>query len=102
MIVFGTNNFSIKTYSLSDLQIADDTGRITIELRQKFFHVFWIPFFPIGQIWVMRMAGDSSKYVVPGEVQMQITTLGLEQSPPWYSFIGLIILGVVIVGARFF
>ncbi len=101
MIIFGTNNFSVKTLSLSDLQIADDNHSITIELRQRFFHVFWIPFFPIGQSWVMRRAHDTNKYMVPAEWEAKINELGYQQSPPWYSFIGLILAGVAVLWAAF-
>ena len=69
MIVYGHNNFLIKTVQPSELGIFDKSyNGITFELRQKYGHLFWIPFIPIGKIWVMRK-GDQHMYQCPNDIE---------------------------------
>ena len=66
-IVFGHNNFLIKSYTPAELGIppSDKLNGIVFEVRQHYFHLFWIPFFGIGKIYVIRRTGDSGMYQMP-------------------------------------
>jgi hypothetical protein len=54
-IVFGHNNFRVKAITPAEIGLIDaEYKNYMFELRQKYVHLFWIPIFPLGQIWVLR------------------------------------------------
>ncbi|MCX6182141.1 MAG: hypothetical protein NT150_09465 [Bacteroidetes bacterium] len=54
-IIFGTGSFKLVRNKPSELGLPFDLDKeMTIEKRQRYFHLFWIPFFSIGQIWVFK------------------------------------------------
>ncbi len=102
MIVFGHNNFHIKSFTASELNIPQEEGgnEISFEVRQRYAHIFWIPFFPIGKIWGMRRAGDSNLYQMPEEIKTLIKTQMGGVGTPWYSYSIFILL--MAAGAIYF
>ncbi len=58
MIVFGWNSFLIKSYILQEFGFfQNDLAYERVEHRQKYFHLMFIPFFPIGRFWAVRIDG---------------------------------------------
>ncbi len=96
MIVFGQNNFSIKKVTPKELGItSEDSEGFFFEIRQKYFHLFWIPTFGIGKLWVMRNQEDPDlMYEMSDEVKRLIHTKFVDIKSPWYTYIGLIIIGI--------
>ena len=99
MIVFGHNNFKIKTIKSSELDYSTDLRNQTfeIEVRQKYAHLFWIPFFPIGKIWGIRKENDPNLYEMPGSLKALIPE-HINVKTPWYSFALIVLAGVVFLG----
>lgn len=97
-IVFGWNELKIKEFKPEELGIYDQNAPpdLTIEARQKYFHLFWIPFFGIGKRWVARRGGDM--YKLSKEARDQIRASGVRVNSPWYTFSGLILIGLAVVG----
>lgn len=97
-IVFGWNHFNIKSFTPAQLGIGkeEDANQISIERRQKYFHLFWIPFFGIGKTWAVRKNG--TLYELPDAYERHINSLNLPIKTPWYTFTGplLIIIGFAI------
>lgn len=86
MIVFGHNNFRIKSFLPQEAGLpASEYNNISFEVRQKYFHLFWIPFFPIGKIWGLKKEGTDELYVIPHEIET-IVKKNVSVSTPWYSF----------------
>jgi hypothetical protein len=57
-MVFGWNSYLLKAFILGDFGITDpNISRIPIEYRQRYFHLMFIPFFPIGKMWAIRRDG---------------------------------------------
>jgi len=84
MIVFGWYAFLIKSFTQEQLRIVlQNFEGAQFEVRQKVAHVFWIPIFPIGKQYVMRLNGE--KYEMPGTVISAIKDYE-EVKTPWYSF----------------
>ncbi len=55
MIVFGHNSFVIKRISPGEVGLfTEEWIGAQIHLRQKYAHLYYIPVFPIGQVWVVR------------------------------------------------
>lgn len=57
-ILFGTNSYLLKSVSPVELGMQlNAQSDLRIEYRQRYFHLFFIPFFPIGRIWSVRQGG---------------------------------------------
>lgn len=102
MIVFGHNNFLIKSYKPSELGIPEeeDSG-IQLQVRQRYAHLFWIPFFPIGKAYVIKQKGSSDLYNVQDNVKKLMLAANNGSYPTkWYSFafpILALVVGIFIV-----
>ena len=87
MIVFGHNSFLLNSCKPSQLGMSPDMDKqYTIERRQRYFHLFWIPFFGIGKIWALRKAGDSNLYQPTAELENALNALPIQEKTPWYTF----------------
>lgn len=87
---FGWYSFKLKSYSASDLNIDSiDTIGVTFEIRQKCFHIFWIPFFSLGKVYVMRR--NNELYEIP-EAYTQLIKSKDKIRTPFYTYSILIIL----------
>lgn len=98
-IVFGWNSFKIKSFSPFELGLSKTIENdFSIELRQSYFHFFWIPFFGIGKKWTIRKGGKL--YEVPAVYKDHIRQQQLPARTPWYTFAGplLIVAGFIIYG----
>lgn len=98
-IVFGWNNFHIKTYTPKELNLTTaDTTEFKVEVRQSYFHLFWIPFFGLGKKWAIRK--DGKLYELPSAMMEAIRRQNIPVKTPWYTFAGplLIIVGLAVWG----
>lgn len=98
-IVFGWNNFHIKTYTPKELNLTTaDTSEYRVEVRQSYFHLFWIPFFGLGKKWAIRK--DGKLYELPSAMMEAIRRQNIPVKTPWYTFAGplLIIVGLAVWG----
>lgn len=92
-IVFGTYNIPIKKYTATELGInLEDQLDYTFEVRQRIFHIFWIPIFPLYKIYAINKNGGL--YQVPTQIEQIIKQAGRHKTP-WYSF-SLLIIGLII------
>lgn len=98
MIVFGHNNFKIKSFTPQELRLPreESTNNIDIQVRQRYAHIFWIPFFPIGKIYAFKRKGDSNMYELPINIKQTIQTRHKDEiKTPWYSY-SLILIALTI------
>ena len=86
-IVFGWYSFLLKSYTAEELNIREEN--VAVEVRQKCFHVFFIPFFSIGKMYSLRKGKEL--YQLPIEYIEKIQKVGKIKTS-WYAFSGLIIL----------
>lgn len=92
-IVFGYRSFRLKTFSPAQLEIpGPEKSGIYFELRQMYAHLFYIPFFSLGQKWVIHK--DGRLYDVPLSIQKHIDQRAISARTPWWTFIGAIIVVV--------
>ncbi len=96
LIVFGTYSFNIKKYSSSELGIETETGDIPILLRQRVFHIFYIPVLPIGRLYAMQLS-DGKLYNLPAHLHAAVDARGPHRTP-FYAFALplLVIAGLII------
>ncbi len=92
-IVFGWNNFKIKSFDPYDLGLTKNLqSDFTIEARQSYFHLFWIPCFGLGKKWNIRKEGQL--YELPAAYVNAIQQQNIKVKSPWYTFL-LPIIGIV-------
>jgi hypothetical protein len=82
-IVFGHRNFKIREIHPQELGLIDNTD-FSIEIRQKYFHLYWIPFFGLGKIWAIRRNGEL--YELPVEYIHEIKRRNIKVRSPWYTY----------------
>jgi hypothetical protein len=87
-IIFGWNHFRIRSFTPFELGITQKTDiDFTIELRQRYFHLFWIPFFSLGKKWAVRKGGKLFEMpeviadAIRGREDLRVRT-------PWYTYTG--------------
>jgi hypothetical protein len=51
-MVYGIGSVRLKSYTAEELKIDNLLpADLVVELRQTYFHLFWIPFFPLRKRW---------------------------------------------------
>ncbi|HEU4716278.1 MAG TPA: hypothetical protein VFU15_00510 [Bacteroidia bacterium] len=94
IIVFGIRKFSIYTFSPSELGFTDPSWNgIQFKVLQQYFHLMWIPFFPVGKKWAISKP-DGKLYEVPHNILGHLGDPSAKVRTPWYAFAGLILAGV--------
>lgn len=84
-VAFGWYTFKIKSFSAKDLNINEEEWpNTTFEVRQKVFHIFWMPFFSLGKVYALRRQGKL--YELPDSV-ISIIKQNTKVRTPWYSFL---------------
>jgi hypothetical protein len=87
MIVYGWNSFVVGKYRPSDIGLdANMDQNVVFERRQKYAHLFWIPVFGIGKIWVLRKRNDGNQYKVNPDVEKVLEYKYPNHQTPWYTF----------------
>lgn len=97
LIVFGIRYAKISYYTPADFGLADASwnGTKFVSLA-RYFHLMYIPFFPVGKKWAMEQA-DGKQYELDPSVLAHINSYGIKQRTPWYTFIGLMLIGLVLI-----
>lgn len=81
MLVFGSYAFPIQT--LDSLRYGLPPGA-QLQLYCKIGHLFWIPVFPMGRMWVLKMNGN--KYEPSAEIIRKIEANEEKRSAPFYAW----------------
>ncbi|BDD09452.1 hypothetical protein FUAX_18840 [Fulvitalea axinellae] len=90
-IIFGTRSVKIKSYDAGELEMSE-LGNAKVEYRQKYFHLYFIPFFPTSKFVALRKQ-DGELYEIPRPIRHEILKkIKKEPSTPWISFLGPILL----------
>lgn len=96
-IVFGWNSLKVRRFTLDEIGIMKSLEPGTeLEIRQAYFHLFWIPFFGLGKRWIVRK-GDKM-YEMPAEIKALARKSLTDIKTPWYTFTGpiMIVTGLII------
>jgi hypothetical protein len=91
MILFGWYSFLLKAYMLEELgiKVDDPTQHMQVEVRQRCFHLFWVPFFSLGKIYAFRK--DGKLYNLTPELEATLRKHTVHKTP-WYTYIGFILV----------
>ena len=94
--VIGCNSFITQTLKVSDIITSENTDHLAhVEVigRRMYFHVMFIPFFPLWGMWVVGVNGKEA--LAPVEVLAKLNEKNIKVGTPWYTFSGLIISALV-------
>lgn len=93
-IVFGWNHFRIRTFDPVELGLTQQTDPgLKIEVRQHYFHLFWIPFFSLGKKWAIRK--NNELYEMPGMLKSTIKSRDdIKVRTPWYTYAGPLLIAL--------
>jgi len=83
LIVFGWYSFRIKSFSHKDLDVEPTDIAIEYQIRQKVFHIIYIPTFPIGKQYAIKV--HDNLFPVSKEIHEAIRKVDKVKTP-WYSF----------------
>ena len=96
-IVFGWNSFKVRSFTLAEVGVMKEAEPgLEFEVRQAYFHLFWIPMFSIGKRWVVRKGGKM--YEMPGDIKARAQRSLTGVRTPWYTFTGPILLFAAGIG----
>ena len=102
MLIFGHYSFCIQKHHPSELPFKHDLQPDdTIELRMQVVHVFWIPIFPFGKIWIIN-PGNGNKGKVNEQMSQVLDLHFGRRRTPWYSFLGIILILLSIPGGKLY
>jgi hypothetical protein len=102
MIIYGTKAPLLKTeYAGIPCPNCKTNHSIQISIFQRYAHVFWIPFFPIGKTGV-SVCGNCRQVLklkeMPADLRLSYDNLKLQTKTPIWTFSGLGIVAVIAIG----
>jgi hypothetical protein len=103
MIIFGTRNKAISQETFQGKCIhCGQLATVQFVVVQRYAHVFWIPFFPIGKKGVSVCSHCKQTLTVKefnDEYREFYNQVKQNRRPPVYMYSGLILLGLLITAA---
>ena len=71
MLLFGTNDVRITSYTPFELGISNNQNSgFSIEIRQNYLHILYLPILPIGKTWHIRKGAQLTKMPEPYKRQI--------------------------------
>ena len=101
MIVYGSKATLLKSEFISEpCPNCNTNNTMQMSIYQRYAHIFWIPFFPIGKIGVS--ACSNCKQVLkdknmPASLKLSYENLKSQTQPPIWNFAGLGIVAVIAI-----
>ena len=105
MLIFGTRSILLHQFLISqNCRNCNNAETVHMYVFQKYFHVFWIPVFPIGQRTVSQCT--FCKQVLetnqmPAGYSDAVNDAKQQAKTPWWAFIGLGIIGLFFLASLF-
>ncbi len=103
MIIYGTRSKQVNHESLMEkCPSCGSQNTVDMYIIQRYFHVFWIPFFPIGKVPVSQCSHckQALKYKeMPASLKLAGGNLKGQSKTPYFTFIGVALLAVLITVA---
>lgn len=94
-IIFGWSHFKIKTIDPFAVGLSQQVQPgYHIEIRQRYFHLFWIPCFSLGKKWALRKDGQLYEMPEPYRFVLQ-ERKDLTAKTPWYTYAGPLLAAFV-------
>ncbi|HTL80294.1 MAG TPA: hypothetical protein VL651_01245 [Bacteroidia bacterium] len=97
LIRFGIRSTSSKLFRPEELGLQNNPqDPYEIEVRAKYFHILYIPFFPVSKIAVIRKR-DGKLYEIAA-AYAKVGQMAIQQSSsPWYTYLGCILIPAMLL-----
>lgn len=89
MILYGWNNYRLTTVEPHELGIQRPADDLSIEYRQKYFHLFFIPVFPLGKFWAVKQAGKL--YEPTPQLKQSLESMNLPTKNGIWAWTGILL-----------
>jgi hypothetical protein len=106
MIIYGSRSTHISTNPIfSKCQNCGTTNNISLSIYQKYAHIFWIPFFPLGKETISQCEHCKNalrENEMPSEMKTEVWNLKKQAKTPIWTFAllgwlaGVILFSVVV------
>lgn len=101
MIIYGTRGKLIKSEMIAEpCANCNNANSIEMNVFQRWAHIFWIPFFPIGKTGVsqcMHCKQVLTLKQMPEMLRISYSNLKSQAKTPIWTFSGLLLLAIIIV-----
>ena len=95
VIAFGIKSYKIKRFDSQELKLSKQEDKsFTVELRQKYFYLFFIPFFGLGKEWVYLK--DGKKYELPVQYLKVLENQNIKINRNWRNYL-IMFLGPILI-----
>ncbi|GGA97126.1 zinc-ribbon domain-containing protein [Puia dinghuensis] len=101
MIIYGWKSIQLSREPVAEsCPHCQNYNTLTVYVFQKYAHVFWIPFFPIGKTGASQCAHCKQvlkSKQMPPTLRLAYDNVATQAKTPYWTFVGVAILAVVIV-----
>ena len=105
MLIFGTGSRLLVQFLIAQkCGHCSNVETVHIYVFQKYFHIFWIPFFPIGQRTVSQCTFCKEvrePNQMPESYIEALSDIKQQAKTPWWAFIGLGLIGLFMLVGLF-
>lgn len=102
MIVYGTRAKLIRSeYVAGQCPNCGTNNSIYMSVFQRYAHIFWIPFFPVGKTGVSVCAHCKqtlNSKIMPADPRFSYDNLAMQSQTPIWSYSGLGIVALIVMG----
>jgi len=105
MLIFGIRSTLLHQFHITQkCGNCNNAETVNMYVFQKYFHIFWVPVFPIGQRTVSQCT--FCKQVLetnqmPASYSDALSDFQQQTKTPWWAFIGLGIIGLIFLVGLF-
>ncbi len=99
-ILFGWNRFRLKSFTFQELNLPEleQFPNATFQVAQSYFHLFYIPVFPMGRRYDLVM--NKQVYHVPPSLMKMVDTEQLKVRGKWYAWTLPILALLIMLGVK--
>jgi hypothetical protein len=91
----GTADKAIREYTARELGFTDAGENALVECRQRYFHIWFLPFFPLGKFWVLKKGNEW--YPLSKEQEKEMERRAEIPATPLYMWAGAVVVPLTII-----
>lgn len=99
-ILFGWNRFRLKSFTFQELNLLEleQFPNATFQVAQSYFHLFYIPVFPMGRRYDLVM--NKQVYHVPPSLMKTVNPEQIKVRGKWYAWTLPILVLLIMLGVK--
>jgi len=99
-ILFGWNRFRLKSFTFQELNLPEleQFPNATFQVAQSYFHLFYIPVFPMGKRYDLVM--NKQAYHVPPSLMKMVDPAQINARGKWYAWSLPILILLIMLGVK--